>query len=92
MLENKNLNIATNENVTSYGKVSGMTFFGMYQLDRNGKVYTAFYDNKYNSGDTVSSGEFYTFTAGSYVLGMHNKNHDIQTDGFYSNYENKFQH
>lgn len=89
MLENKNLNIATNEAVTSYGKVSGMTFFGMYQLDRNGKVYTAFYDNKYNSGDTVSSGEFYTFTAGSYVLGMHNKNHDIQTDGFYSNYENK---
>ncbi len=88
MLENKNLNVATNEAVTSYGKVSGMTFFGMYQLDRNGKIYTAFYDDKYEAGDTVSSGEFYTFTAGSYVLGMHNKNHDIQVDGFYSNYEN----
>lgn len=89
MLENKNLNVATNEAVTSYGNVSGMTFFGMYQLDRNGKVYTAFYDNKYSSGDTVSSGEFYTFTAGSYVLGKHNTNHDIEVDGFYSNYENE---
>ncbi len=89
MLENKNLNIATNEAVTSYGKVSGMTFFGMYQLDRNGKVLTAFYNNKYNSGDAVASGEFYTFTSGSYVLGAHNSNHNIEKDGFYSNYENK---
>mgnify|MGYP004423750849 FL=1 len=30
MLEGKNLNIATNESVTTYGEVSGMTFFGMY--------------------------------------------------------------
>ncbi len=89
MLENKNLNIATNEAVTSYGSVSGMTFFGMYQLDRNNKVSTAFYNNKYNSGDTVASGEFYAFTAGSYVLGAHNTNHDIEKDGFYTNYENK---
>ncbi len=89
MLENKNLNIATNEAVTSYGKVSGMTFFGMYQLDRNGKVSTAFYNNKYNSGDSVLSGEFYSFTSGSYVLGMHTSNHDITKDGFYSNYENE---
>ena len=89
MLENKNLNIATNEAVTSYGTVSGMTFFGMYQLDRNNKVSTAFYNNKYNSGDTVASGEFYSFTAGSYVLGSHNTNHDITKDGFYSNYEDK---
>ena len=89
MLENKNLNIATNEAVTSYGTVSGMTFFGMYQLDRNNKVSTAFYNNKYNSGDTVASGEFYSFTAGSYVLGSHNTNHDITKDGFYSNYEDR---
>lgn len=44
MLEGKNMNIATNEAVTSYGEVSGMTFFGMYQLDRNDRVLTAFYD------------------------------------------------
>lgn len=88
-LEGVNLNIATNESVTSYGKVSGMTFFGMFTLDRNNNVNTAFYDNKYDMGDNVSSGEFYTFTSGSYVLGAHNSNHDIEVDGFYSNYENE---
>jgi hypothetical protein len=89
MLEGKNLNIATNEAITSYGEVSGMTFFGMYQLDRNGKVLTDFYNNKYSNGDTVASGELYAFTSGSYVLGKHNTNHDITKDGFYSNFENK---
>lgn len=91
MLEGKNMNIATNEAVTSYGEVSGMTFFGMYQLDRNDRVLTAFYDKKYEAGDTVASGEFYAFTSGSYVLGLHNTNHDITKDGFYSNYENEEQ-
>lgn len=91
MLEGKNLNIATNEAVTTYGEVSGMTFFGMYQLDRNDRVMTAFYDNKYNNGDTVSSGEFYAFTSGSYALGLHNTNHDITKDGFYTNYEDEEQ-
>lgn len=89
MLEGKNMNIATNEAVTSYGEVSGMTFFGMYQLDRNDRVLTAFYHQKYDAGDTVASGEFYAFTSGSYVLGLHNTNHDITKDGFYSNYENE---
>lgn len=89
MLEGKNMNIATNEAVTSYGEVSGMTFFGMYQLDRNDRVLTAFYDKKYEAGDVVASGEFYAFTSGSYVLGLHNTNHDIKKDGFYSNYENE---
>ena len=89
MLEGKNMNIATNEAVTSYGEVSGMTFFGMYQLDRNDRVLTAFYHQKYDVGDTVASGEFYAFTSGSYALGLHNTNHDITKDGFYSNYENE---
>lgn len=89
MLEGKNMNIATNEAVTSYGEVSGMTFFGMYQLDRNDRVLTAFYHQKYDAGDTVASGEFYAFTSGSYALGLHNTNHDITKDGFYSNYENE---
>lgn len=89
MLEGKNLNIATNEAVTAYGGVNGMTFFGMYQLDRNGDIVTAFFDNKYEPGDTVASGEFYTFTSGSYALGLHYTNHNIEEDGFYSNYENE---
>ena len=86
MQEGKNLNIATNETATAYGKVSGMTFFGMYQLDRNGKVVTSLYDKKYNAGDTATSGALYAFTLGSYVQGEHHKNHDLEVDGFYSNY------
>ena len=85
MLEGKNLNIATNEKVTAYGEVSGMTFFGMYTHDRDGVVSTALYNPNYNYGDQVGS-DLYYFTSGSYVLGMHKTNHDIESDGFYSNF------
>lgn len=85
MYEGKNLNIATNENATVYGEVSGMTFFGMYSTSRSGNIVTALYDN-YDYGDSISSGEVFYFTKGSYVLGSHLTNHDITKDGFYSNY------
>ena len=88
MLEGKNLNIATNENITSFGEVSGMTFFGMYLLNRNNEIITALY-NDYTKEDNVSSGDIYYFTKGSYVLGMHKQNHDITKDGFYTNYGNE---
>ena len=86
MFEGKNLNIATNENITAYGEVSGMTFFGMYQLDRNGKVMTALYDKAYDNDDVPASGVLYAFTSGSYVWGEHHASHNIKVDGFYSNY------
>lgn len=86
--QGKNINIATNENITAYGEVYGMTFFGLYTLDRNGKVYTAMYDKSYTLGSTISNGELYYFTSGSYVLGRHNQNHNPNIDGFYSNYAN----
>ena len=85
MFNGKNLNIATNEYATAYGIVNGMTFFGMYKLDRNGKVITALYDNKYTNG-SEASGDLYAFTLGSYVMGAHKSNHNIEKDGFYSNY------
>ena len=88
MLEGKNLNIATNENITSFGEVSGMTFFGMYLLSRSGEIVTALYSD-YDPNTTVSSGDIYYFTKGSYVLGMHKTNHDITKDGFYTNYGNE---
>lgn len=88
MLEGKNLNIATNENITSFGEVSGMTFFGMYLLSRNGDIVTALY-NDYDPSAEVSSGDIYYFTKGSYVLGMHKTDHDITKDGFYTNYGNE---
>ena len=86
MFEGKNLNIATNENATAYGQVSGMTFFGMYKVGSNGKVITALYDDEYSSGDSVSGGVLYAFTSGSYAVGKHHDNHNIKIDGFYTNY------
>lgn len=87
MESGENLNIAKNENVTDYGDVTGMTFFGMYSLDRNGNIITALYDD-YEYNQEVSSGDIYYFTDGSYVLGRHLVNHNITVDGFYSNYGN----
>ncbi|MBR3489981.1 MAG: hypothetical protein IKH36_00675 [Bacilli bacterium] len=84
--EGKNINIATNENITAYGEVSGMTFFGMFSYDRNGKVYTALYNTNYNNDSTVPSSEIVYFTKGSYVLGQHKTNHNYEQDGFYTNY------
>lgn len=88
MLEGKNLNIATNENVTAFGEVSGMTFFGMYLKSRTGEIVTALYSD-FKPTDDVSSGDIYYFTKGSYVLGLHKTNHNIEEDGFYTNYANE---
>ena len=85
LLEDKNLNVALNEKITSYGDVYGMTFFGMYRENSAGKIITALYSNDYGYGDTVTGGDAYYFTSGSYVLGRHYESHDITVDGFYSN-------
>ena len=85
----RNINIATNENITAYGEVSGMTFFGMFLYDRNGKAETALYKTEYNNDTVVDSSELVFFTTGSYVLGKHNTNHNIEVDGFYSNFPSK---
>lgn len=87
MLEDKVLNIALNQNVTAYGEVDGMTFFGMFKRDREGHIVTAMYDTNYTTGSTITDSELYYFTSGSYVLGLHETNHDIEKDGFYTNYE-----
>ncbi len=84
MYEGKNLNIARDQQVTDYGDVQGMSFFGMYNYDGNGHVHTGIYSHTVNNGDHVSYAE--TFDRGSYVLGKHQTNHDIRVNGFYSNY------
>ena len=88
MYEGKNLNISDDESLATYGEVNGMTFFGMFTKDRNGKVATALYSANYDYGDTVSGSELYYFSSGSYVVGEHKTNHDITKDGFYTNYAN----
>ena len=87
MLEDKVLNVALNQNVTAYGEVDGMTFFGMFKRDRNGKIVNAMYNTNYKTGDTPLEGEMYYFDSGSYVLGKHETNHNIKVDGFYTNYD-----
>ena len=87
MYEGKNLNIAKDQQVTDYGIVSGMTFLGMFNYDNDRNINTGIYNPSYNAGDLLDwSG---TFTKGSYVLGKHIANHDIEKDGFYSNYINE---
>ena len=86
MLEDKVLNIALNQNVTAYGEVDGMTFFGMFKRDREGHIVTAMYDTNYTTGSSIDENSLYYFTSGSYVLGLHETNHNIKKDGFYTNY------
>lgn len=82
VISGKNINIAKNANITDYGEVIGMTFFGMYRYNGNGTVNQGIYD-KHNFDDHLDwSG---MFTMGSYVLGLHKTNHDIEVDGFYTN-------
>ena len=87
MLEDKVLNIALNQNVTAYGEVDGMTFFGMFKRDRNGNIVRALYDTNYQTGDAPPEEDMYYFSSGSYVLGLHENAHNIKTDGFYTNYD-----
>ncbi len=85
MAEGKNLNIATNEQVTAYGEVSGMTFFGLFTNTKSPSTSTGIYNKEYNNGDEITNAG--TFVSNSYVLGLHKSNHDTTIDGFYSNYE-----
>ena len=68
MLQGNNLNIAQNEDVTTYGNVNGMTYLGMYTSSVN------------PIGTTTRTGD-----NNVYVMGKHKANHNITTDGFYTN-------
>ncbi len=84
MLGDNNLNVATNESVTSYGNVYGMTFLGIYTKTNDGTIKRGIYDTNKGYGDTLSWGD--VPSSGTYVLGLHAANHDINVNGFYSNY------
>ena len=84
MLEGKNLNIATNEQVTTYGEVYGMFFFGLFSSRNNPSTSTGLYNHEYDNGETITNEG--TFISNSYAMGQHMANHDITVDGFYTNY------
>lgn len=81
---NHNLNITTNQAATAYGKITGMTFFGMYNAYDSGTFQYGVYDEDVSYGDTADASDM--IIGGSYVLGLHQANHDITVDGFYTNY------
>lgn len=85
MYEGKNLNIATNEQVTTYGEVYGMAFLGLYTNTMNPSTSTGLYHHSFNNGDKITNAG--TFSSNSYVLARHKEAHDIKVDGFYTNYD-----
>ena len=85
--EGKNVNIAHDQQVTEYGKVSGMSFFGLFSFNYDDSVNTGNYHPRYTTGDELSWAG--AFTRGSYILGSHDVNHDITKNGFYSNFMNE---
>ncbi len=84
MIPGQNLNVTINQAATAYGKVTGMTFFGMYNSYEGGTYRFGLYDDDVSYGDTGNASM--AIVGGSYVIGLRNDNHDITKDGFYSNY------
>ena len=82
MIPGQNLNIAVNAAANAYGRVNGMTFFGMYTVN-NQNYRFGLYDSSYDYDDSGSTS--LEIIGGSYVMGLRNTNHDITKDGFYTN-------
>ena len=83
MVPGENLHVAVNAYGTAYGRVNGMTFFGMYTSGDSNNYRTGLYDPSYNYGDSGNAS--LELVGGSYVIGLRNNNHDITKDGFYTN-------
>lgn len=83
MLSGEKLNVAVNQGATAYGKVQGMTFFGMYTSGVADPYHTGMYAETYNYDDDANAS--LAIIGGSYVIGLKLDNHDITVDGFYTN-------
>ena len=84
MIPGQNLNVTINQSATAYGKVTGMTFFGMYNSFEGGGYRYGLYDDSIQYGDSGNAS--LAIVGGSYVMGLRHENHDITKDGFYSNF------
>lgn len=87
MIPNRSLNVTTNQAATAYGKVTGMTFFGMYNTYSSGSYAYGMYGSNFNYGSAADMSD--AIIGGSYVLGLHALEHDITVDGFYTNVLNE---
>lgn len=84
LLANTILNVSTNQAGTSYGEVIGMTFLGMYNSYQDGSYIYGLYDKDMTYGQQADAGD--VIAGGSYVIGLHTLNHEIDKNGFYTNY------
>jgi len=84
LYEGVNLVIAKQEysqdtELTSFGKVNGMTFIGMYTRDRQNSTL------KYDMYDPTTPRAGELFKLGSYAEGLYDATGAIEVDGFYTN-------
>lgn len=80
--QGKNLILRTEDG--AHGEVSGMTYVGLYKGTIN-RV-TGIYNPSYSDGDTIQETEE-EFARNSFVQGKHYESHNIEVDGFYTNYD-----
>ena len=57
MIPDNNLNVTTNPQATEYGKVTGMTFFGMYNSYAGGGLQYGMYDPSLGNGSTADASD-----------------------------------
>lgn len=81
LLQGKNLILTTETG--AHGEVSGMTYVGLFGGRRDKD--TGIYSENFNHGDTIPD-TIEEFARNSYVQGKHYTDHNIQVDGFYTNY------
>lgn len=84
IIPGKNMKITTSQDAKNYGEVVGMTFLGIYD-NESGTYESGIYDTSYKDGDKIESGDIDVFNSGTYVLGFHSTNYNV--NGFTSNFE-----
>ena len=77
-------NIVLRTEAGTDGEVNGMAFVGLYKGTENKEF--GIYADQYTDGSTVTPEVAEIFNRNSYVQGKHYTNHNIQIDGFYTNY------
>ncbi len=86
MLQGKNLLVTTEAG--TYGEIHGMTFVGMYRGKVNEGRTFGMYAASVNHGDATPVLEIEDeFIRNSFVQGKHYESHNIEVDGFYTNYD-----
>ena len=88
--QGRNIILKTEEGTN--GEVYGMTYVGLFVDEDYSKLGIYKLEN-YQDGDTVLAADSEMFTRNSYVQGKHYysngvSSHDIEVDGFYTNYDN----